>query len=68
MLCQLCRKREATVHLTETGRLPEVQHRDLCQECFQGCFPSENMSQPERMEAILKLFGGPPPDEPKESK
>ena len=68
MLCEICHKREATVHVTSnvpTEDLvdhPELEvlvgHRDLCDVCF----PFGSMSKRERDAAVRKLFEVPPDD------
>ncbi len=64
MLCEICRKREATVHLSLC--MPGgLDHRDFCEVCF----PFESLSKEEREVAIRKLIGLPradKSDEPRE--
>jgi len=60
MLCEMCNKREATVHLTESGLSPEVRHRDLCEECF----PVDGMSESELKKKVIGALQDEPPDEP----
>ena len=62
MLCEICKKREATIHLTESGRGPEVRHRDLCEECF----PVEGMSESELKKKAIGLLQDEPPDAPEQ--
>ena len=64
MLCEICRKREATVHLTESGLGPGVGHRDLCEECF----PVEGMSESELKKKVIGFLQEEPPDEPEQPK
>jgi len=60
MLCKICNKREATVHLTESGPGPETQHRNFCEVCF----PFEAMSESKFKKKAIGLFQGEPLDEP----
>jgi protein-arginine kinase activator protein McsA len=60
MLCEICHKREATVHLSLcTPGAASVGHREFCEKCF----PFESLSNEERQAAIRKLVGLPPADE-----
>jgi len=56
MLCDICHKREATVHLTSVTPDEVLGHRDLCEICF----PFGTMSKQEREAAALKLIPHPP--------
>jgi hypothetical protein len=68
MLCEICHKREATVHVTSnvpTDDLvehPELQarigERDLCEVCL----PLDSMSKEELVATARKLFPVPPAD------
>ena len=68
MLCEICHKREATVHVTSnvpTETLadhPELEalvgHRDLCDVCL----PFVTMSREEREATVRKLFPFRPAD------
>jgi protein-arginine kinase activator protein McsA len=60
MLCEICKKREATVHLTESGLGPDTRHRDLCEDCF----PVAGMSKSELDKKVIESFRDEPPDEP----
>ena len=61
MLCEICQKREATVHLTScTPGEGSVGHRNFCEDCF----PFGSMSHQEREAALRELFGVQSPDEP----
>src|SRR5690242_14782781 len=52
MLCELCQKREATVHLIHRaiGKVP--RQLNVCE----GCLPPEGMSESEQATAVLGLF------------
>ncbi len=60
MLCEICNKREAIVHLTESGLGPETRHHDFCEECF----PVEDISRTELKKQAIEFFHDEPPDEP----
>ncbi len=57
MLCEICRKREATVHLSScTPGEAVVRHRDFCESCV----PFGSMSDEEQADALRKLLEIPP--------
>jgi hypothetical protein len=56
MLCEICHKREATVHLTSVTPDEVLGHRHVCEVCF----PVGTMSKQERDAAALKLIPHPP--------
>ncbi len=59
MLCEICHKREATVHLTScVGGGDHVDHRGFCD----ACFPFGSMPKEEQDAALRKLYGVPPAD------
>jgi protein-arginine kinase activator protein McsA len=64
MLCEICNKREATVHLTESGLGPETRHRDFCGVCF----PCEGLSESELKKKAIGFLQDEPPDEPQKPK
>lgn len=39
MFCEICKKREATIHLNQTDG-DAVEHSDWCEECFEAANPS----------------------------
>jgi protein-arginine kinase activator protein McsA len=59
MLCELCHKNAATVHLTQKNRGREPREIQLCESCF----PAAKMSDLEQAGAAAKLFREGLPDE-----
>jgi transcription antitermination factor NusA-like protein len=64
MLCELCHKNVATVHLTHKNRGQEAKKIHLCE----GCFPAGKMSDHDTANAAAKLFREGLPDEPEDLK
>ncbi len=59
MVCEICHKREATVHLNScTAGEAAVAHWNFCQVCF----PFESMSKEEKEAAFRRLLNMPPGD------
>ena len=58
MLCELCHKLDATVHLVKKAPGKEPTKRHLCEVCF----PADSMSDSEQAQKLLELFGDKPPD------
>ena len=59
MLCDLCNKREATVHLTQTvPREPEVKKRHLCEVCF----AETGLDDPMKLATLFRPIADEPPD------
>ena len=52
MLCDLCQKRNATVHLTDEVPGKKMVQRHLCEFCC----PAETLSDPDKAEEFLKRF------------
>jgi hypothetical protein len=59
MHCDICHKREATVHLTSVTPDEVLGRRNLCEVCF----PAGTMSKQEMEAAALKLIPHPPTKE-----
>jgi protein-arginine kinase activator protein McsA len=60
MLCELCHKREATVHLTQQAPGIEAKELHLCESCF----PAHGMSDYEQAVAAARLFKEDLPGDP----
>ena len=62
MLCDLCRKREATVHETVCTNLASdiPKRRDLCAECFEAAKSSEANPLMAMSQASCRYCGGKP--------
>jgi protein-arginine kinase activator protein McsA len=62
MLCDSCKKREATVHTTvcSSNAGDEPKRRDLCGECFESFNPTEASGITKAWEAGCQYCGGPP--------
>jgi len=62
MLCDLCQKREATVHETICTNLASdvPKRRDLCAECFEAAKSSETDPLAAMSQASCRYCGGKP--------
>jgi protein-arginine kinase activator protein McsA len=59
MLCEICQKREATVH--ETQIAGDVhKSRDLCEQCFQATEPAQAIDLSAALKAGCRYCGGEP--------
>ena len=59
MLCEICKKREATVHLNQTDG-DVVEHSDFCGECFEAANPTVGRGLGAVWQAGCKYCGGEP--------
>jgi hypothetical protein len=62
MLCDLCKKREATVHTTvcTSRKGDEPTQGDFCADCFESFNPTLAGGITKALEAGCKYCGGPP--------
>ena len=59
MLCDACRRREATIHTTHiVGGV--LTHSNLCESCFEGSKPTEASTLAAAVQAGCRYCGGEP--------
>jgi protein-arginine kinase activator protein McsA len=59
MLCEICKKREATIHLNQTDG-DVVAHSDFCEGCFEAANPKVGRGLGAVWQAGCKYCGGEP--------